>query len=51
MALFFYSVDKGGNFKGRLTGSGLYRIIKKLGLQVGVDTHPRNTTYSYYTVL
>ena len=45
----FYSVDKGGNFKGRLTGSGLYRIIKKLGLQVGVDTRPHGIRHTAIT--
>jgi integrase/recombinase XerC len=45
----FYSLDKGGNFKGRLTGNGLYRIIRKLGKQVGVETRPHGIRHTAVT--
>ena len=45
----FYSLDKGGNFKGRLMGNGLYRIIRKLGRQVGVETRPHGIRHTAVT--
>jgi integrase/recombinase XerC len=45
----FYSLDKGGNFKGRLTGNGLYRIIRKLGREVGVETRPHGIRHTAVT--
>ena len=45
----FYSLDKAGNFKGRLTGSGLYKTIRKLGKQVGVDTRPHGIRHTAIT--
>ncbi len=45
----FYSLDKGGNFRGRLTGNGLYRIIRRLGKQVGVETRPHGIRHTAVT--
>ncbi|MGO9571048.1 MAG: tyrosine-type recombinase/integrase [Desulfomonilaceae bacterium] len=38
-----------GTVKGRLTGKGLYRIIKKLGRQVGVETRPHGIRHTAVT--
>ena len=45
----FYSLDKGGTFKGRRMGNGLYRLIRKLGRQVGVETRPHGIRHTAVT--
>jgi len=35
--------------KGRLSGKGLYRIIRKLGRQVGVETRPHGIRHTAVT--
>ena len=45
----FYSVDKGGRFQGRLKGNGLYRIIRRLGKDIGVETRPHGLRHTAIT--
>lgn len=45
----FFSLDKGGKFKGRLTGNGLYRVIRILGREVGVETRPHGIRHTAVT--
>ncbi len=45
----FLSLDRRGHF-GRLTGSGLYRVVRYLGAKAGVRTRPHGLRHTAITV-
>ena len=45
------SMDKGGHLRGRLSGVGLWKIVKALGEKAGVDTRPHGIRHTAATEL
>jgi integrase/recombinase XerC len=47
--LFFTSLDRAGKSTGRLTGAGVYSIIRDLGKRVGISTRPQGLRHTAIT--
>ena len=45
----FMNVDRAGKGPGRLTGSGLYKLIRRLGADVGITTRPHGIRHTAVT--